>query len=104
MESFAIKQIVIALIFTIIIMSKFNQINTAIVNESITEANLSYGERDSYKRMFDGLQEGVIVCKDMNVTFMNELANKVLSHLTDHKNFFKLIKNDNSKSEIDRID
>jgi hypothetical protein len=95
---------VIALVFAIIMVPKFNQINTAIVNESITEAKLSYEERDSYKRMFDGLQEGIIVSKDNNVTFMNDLANKVLSHLTDHKNFFKMIRNDNSKTDIDRID
>ena len=49
MQTFTIKQIVIALVFAIIMVPKFNQINTAIVNESITEAKLSYEERDSYK-------------------------------------------------------
>ena len=35
---------------------------------------------------------------------MNDLSNKVLSFLTDHKNFFKRIRNDLSNSEIDRMD
>lgn len=71
MDTFTMKQLIIALVFAIIMVPKFNQINNAIVNESITEAKLSYEERDCYKRMFDGLQEGIIVSNENNVTFMN---------------------------------
>lgn len=35
---------------------------------------------------------------------MNELSNRVLSYLTNHKNFFKRIRKDLSTSDIDRMD
>jgi hypothetical protein len=53
------------------------------------EAKLSYQQRDGYRRMFDGLQEGIIVIEDSNLGFMNDLSNKLLSELSEMKNFFK---------------
>jgi sensor histidine kinase regulating citrate/malate metabolism len=39
--------------------------------------------------MFNGLQEGIIVVDDMNtIGFMNELSHKVLTELSNLKNFF----------------
>ena len=56
-----------------------------------------------YKQMFDGLQEGVIVCKGNEVTFMNELSNNILSYLFNLKNFFKKINEDHKEIDIDRM-
>jgi hypothetical protein len=99
-----IKSLLISFIYIIIMIPKYIQINDTIVNESIQEAKESYQERDTYKKMFDGLQEGVIVFKNCEVTFMNELSNKVLSHLADLKNYFKKINNDNSKVNTNLMD
>ena len=88
MTNHSIKTITIALVFVTLMILKFNQINTLIINESILEAKFSYQEKDTFKRMFDGLQEGIIVTTNNKITFMNELSNKVISHLTDSKDFF----------------
>ena len=74
------------------------------IAEQISEAKLSYQERDMYKQMFDGLQEGVIVCKGNEVTFMNELSNMILSHLFGLKNFFNRISEDHKSIDIDRME
>lgn len=104
MSKHTVKQLVIAFIFAIIMIPAFNNINVAILNETLDEAKLSYIERDSYKQLFDCLQEGIIVCQGSHVVFMNDLSNKVMSFLTNHKNFFKRIRNDLSNSDIDRMD
>ena len=57
-----------------------------------------------YKQMFDGLQEGVIVCKGNQVTFMNDLSNKILSYLFGLKDFFKRINEDHKEIDIDRME
>lgn len=51
------------------------------------EARLSYIERDSYRQLFEALQEGIIVVQDDQITFMNQLANRVLTSMTPFKNF-----------------
>ena len=55
-----------------------------------------------FKRMFDGLQEGVIVMNGESITFMNELSNKVMSHLFGLKNFFKRVNSKDQEVDIDR--
>ena len=46
--------------------------------------------RDQFRRMFNGLQEGIIVIDDYGkMNFINELANRVLSELAGLRNFFK---------------
>jgi hypothetical protein len=67
----------------------FGYISSQIQNETIMEAKLSYQQRDGYRRMFDGLQEGVIVVESVNIRFMNDLSNKLLTELSGMKNFFK---------------
>ena len=57
-----------------------------------------------YKQMFDGLQEGVIVCRGDSVTFMNELSNMILSHLFGLKDFFKKVNDDHQAIDIDRME
>ena len=47
----------------------------AIINETLKEAKLCYVERDSYRQLFNALQEGVLVIQDSKIIFMNELAN-----------------------------
>lgn len=38
--------------------------------------------------MFDSLQEGIIVLKNGELEFTNELANRVMSEISGLKNFF----------------
>jgi hypothetical protein len=42
-----------------------------------------------YKKLFDSLQEGLIVIEDQSITMMNELSNKILSHVSGLSDFFK---------------
>lgn len=39
--------------------------------------------------MFNGLQEGIILLDNQQISFMNELSNRVLSELSGLKNFAK---------------
>jgi PAS domain-containing protein len=90
MTSHTKMSIWIAIIYTLIMIPTFGYISNSILNETLTEAKLSFQQRDSYRRMFNSLQEGVIVIDDEeSITFMNELSNKVLSELSAVKNFFK---------------
>ena len=59
----------------------------AIIQETMREARLCYVERDSYRQLFEALQEGIIVVQDDQITFMNQLANRILTSLTPYKNF-----------------
>ena len=43
------KQLIIACVFAVIMIPAFNRVNMGILNETISEAKLSYLERDSYK-------------------------------------------------------
>ena len=67
------------MMFLCIMIPNFARINNQLFEETLEEAKLSYKESDMYKRMFDGLQEGVIVMTENNITFMNELSNKIMS-------------------------
>jgi hypothetical protein len=67
----------------------FGYITNAIQNELTDEIKMSYYERDGFRKMFDALQEGVIVIQSNEILFMNELSNKVCSHIAGVKNFFK---------------
>lgn len=82
--------LIISIGYTCVMIPAFGWISQKINDETIFEAKLSYQQRDGYRRMFDGLQEGIIVVDDMNkIGFMNELSNKVLSELANLKNFFR---------------
>lgn len=68
------------------------------------EAKLSYQQRDGYRRMFDGLQEGVIVVDGLNIGFMNDLSNKILTELSGMKNFFKKKVHEGQYLEVQPLD
>ena len=46
-----------------------------------------HNKNNLYKKLFDGLQEGILVVEEQNITMMNELSNKVLSHVSGMKDF-----------------
>ena len=55
----------------------------------MAEVRLSYGVKDQFKRMFDSLQEGIVVVNDGQIEFMNDLSNKFMTFLSgmyDYKN------------------
>ena len=54
--------------------------------------------------MFDGLQEGVIVVDSLNIGFMNDLSNKLLSELSGLKNFFKKKPHEGQRVEVQPLD
>jgi hypothetical protein len=54
--------------------------------------------------MFDSIQEGIIVIKDENITFMNDLSFKILNAMSGYKNFMTRRQADGRKSKINTID
>lgn len=54
--------------------------------------------------MFDGLQEGIIVLDNDRLNFMNDLSNKLLSELSDMRNFFKNKCHSGAVSKVDPLD
>ena len=88
MSNHCIYSVVIGVVYSCVLVPIFMMLSKAISNESLEEAQMLYREQDLYKRMFDSLQEGIIVMQDGKATFMNELSNRILSNLTGSKNFF----------------
>jgi len=89
MEYHTIITIILSIIYTIAIVPAFVWISSNIREEHLSEARLVYTEKVQFKRMFDGLQEGVVVMQGGGITFMNELSNRVLSEVAHLGNFFK---------------
>lgn len=54
--------------------------------------------------MFNGLQEGIIVLEENSIDFMNDISNKILSHLTGLRNFQKSRTRDGSDLKINPMD
>ena len=54
--------------------------------------------------MFNGLQEGIIVCSANKITFMNELSNMILSEITNLHNFMKSKNKQGQKVKEDLLD
>ena len=80
--------IFISVLYVCIFVPGFMLITNTINEEILAEAKLSYMNRDNFKRMFDALQEGIIVLQGDSITMMNDLSNKVLSEMTGLVNFF----------------
>lgn len=92
--------LIISIGYTCIMVPFFGYISQKIQDETMTEAKLSYQQRDGYRRMFDGLQEGIIVIDENNsIGFMNELSNRVLTELSGLKNFFRNKEHDGAIAE-----
>jgi hypothetical protein len=86
--------LIMSISYVCLIIPSFGYISTGILNETQEEIRMGYYERDGFRRMFDALQEGVIVFQSDEIIFMNELSNKVYSHLAGVRNFFKHKKGD----------
>ena len=56
-----IVSIVIGVVYVIILVPSFIYIANYINNEHQEEMRLAFLEKRSYKKMFDGLQEGIVV-------------------------------------------
>ena len=79
----------IAMIYVCILVPTFDHVSASIQNESQNEAKLTYGQKNEFKKMFDALQEGIIVVDKDRIDFMNTLSDKVLSFLSGLKSFRK---------------
>jgi len=89
MEYHTIVTLVLSFIYTIIIVPVFVWISGNVREEHLNEAKLVYFEKAQFKRMFDGLQEGVVVMQGGAISFMNELSNRVLTEIAGLGNFYK---------------
>jgi len=61
MEYHTIITLVLSIIYIIVLVPMFIWICQNINDEHTKEAKLAYTEKIVYKKMFDGLQEGVVV-------------------------------------------
>lgn len=80
--------ITISIVFVCVMVPAFVFITNTINEEILGEAKASYMDRDNFKRMFDALQEGIIVLQGNSITMMNDLSNRVLSEMTGMTDFF----------------
>lgn len=75
----SIVQVVIAVVYTLVLIPAFLYVVNCINSEYLEEANLAFMERNNYKKMFDALQEGIIVTQGPDIVLMNDLSNKLMS-------------------------
>ena len=66
-----VQALVLSCTFACLLSPAMVYFSQSIVRETMKEARLSYIERDSYRQLFDALQEGIIVVQDDQITFMN---------------------------------
>ena len=74
--------IIIAVVYIVILMPFFARVFFNIQEAFMAEVRLSYGVKDQFKRMFDSLQEGIVVVNDGKIEFMNDLSNKFMTFLS----------------------
>jgi len=84
-----VVSLVIGIVYGVITVIAFKYISKGIEEENLNEAKLFLNQKDMFRRMFNGLQEGIILLNDSKINFMNELSNRVFSELSGLKNFAK---------------
>ena len=67
----------------------FGYIQTNIQNELLKSARRNVAAKDRNIKMFDSLQEGIVVLQGPKLIYMNDISNKMLSHVTEIKDFIK---------------
>lgn len=72
----------ISVVYIIILLPFFAKVFFNIQQAFMSEVRLSFGVKDQFKRMFDSLQEGIIVLNDGEIEFMNDLSNKFMNFLS----------------------
>jgi len=80
--------VIIAAIYTMILIPAFGTLSDSILQETIDEQKLGIQKQDFYRKMFDSIPEGVVMIQADKVMFMNDLSNRLLSTMCDLKNFF----------------
>jgi len=58
------------------------------MQEAIDEQRMAFSRQDGFKKMFDSLQEGIIVMKDGKLNFMNDLSNRLMAEVSGLRSFF----------------
>ena len=89
LNNLTIQSLVLSVIFALLVAPSIGYFSKAILEESVNEAKLFYAERDSYRQLFDALQEGIIVVQNNKVTFMNQLSNIILSSITGMEDYLQ---------------
>jgi len=104
MEYHTIITLILSFIYTIVIVPVFVWISGNVRDEHLNEAKLVYLEKAQFKRMFDGLQEGVVVVQGGAISFMNELSNRILTEICGLGNFLKNKELTGDKAILNPID
>jgi len=104
MEYHTAATLALSIIYVILLVPLFVWITQNIRDEHTKESKIAYTEKVVYKKMFDGLQEGVVVLQGEELSFMNDLSNRVLSELTGLKNFLKNKDLHGNKDKQDPLD
>ena len=75
--------IIIAVGYLLILVPFFGGVLVSLNNEINKEIIYSFSQKNQFKRMFDSLQEGIVVLteSDGKIDFMNDFANKFTSFL-----------------------
>ena len=78
----SIATILIAVLYLIILVPFFFILLSALQDEVNKQILYSHTMKNQFKRMFDSLQEGIIVLNDGEIEFMNDLSNKFMNFLS----------------------
>jgi sensor histidine kinase regulating citrate/malate metabolism len=100
----SIASIIIAIVYILILMPFFAKVFFNIQEAFMMEVRLSYSVKDQFKRMFDSLQEGIVVLNDGEIEYMNDLSNKFMAILSGMYDFQNHLNEDQEKSKINPLD
>ena len=78
----SIATILIAVLYLIILVPFFFILLSALQDEVNKQILYSHTMKNQFKRMFDSLQEGIVVLSEGKIEFMNDFANKFTSFLS----------------------
>ena len=84
----SVATILLSLIFACLLVPFFQIVSDSIITEAFEEQKWAFKKENQYKKMFDSLQEGIIVMQNQKIHFMNDLSTKILKHVSGALNFY----------------
>jgi len=81
-----IKSLILFFVFACFLAPFYVYLSKQMLNETMNEAKLLYTEKDSFRQLFDALQECIIVLQSDQISFVNSLAQNILNKVFEMDN------------------
>ena len=88
----------------VMIIPMFQHVHESIIDEYLNEQKYAFNRENQFKKMFDSLQEGIIVMQKRKVYYMNDLSIKLLNHVSGLKDFYMNINNSDEVNYVNQMD